>query len=126
MTQCKVNAMSQAQLIKLLLDGDRTCAELAEESGLHYVTVLDYTRALHKAGAVHIARWDKDIRGRDVLKIYKLGAGKDAKRQRLTSAQRQERVRVKRKAHEQVLVTQGRGRYVQSANGLLRFEAVHQ
>lgn len=50
MPQCKVNAMSQAQLIKLLLDGDRTCAELADESGLHYVTVLEYCRELHKAG----------------------------------------------------------------------------
>lgn len=126
MPQCKVNAMSQAQLIKLLLDGDRTCQELSEESGLHYVTVLQYCRELHKAGAVHITRWDKDIRGRDILKIYKLGEGKDAKRQKLTPAQRQERVRNKRKAHEQVLVTQGRGRYVQSANGLLRFEAIHQ
>ena len=126
MPQCKVNAMSQAQLIKLLIDGDRTCTELAEESGLHYVTVLEYCRELHKAGAAHITRWDKDVRGRDILKIYKLGKGKDAKRQKLTSAQRQERVRIKRRAHEQVLVVQGRGQYVQAANGRLRFEAVHQ
>ncbi len=72
----KVNAMSQAQLIKLLLDGTHTCTELAEATGLHYVTVLHYCRELHKAGAAHIHMWEKDSRGRDLLKVYKLGQGK--------------------------------------------------
>ena len=92
----KMNALAQAQLIKLLLDGDMSCAELAEETGLHYVTVLQYCRELHRAGAAHICRWEKDCRGRDVIKIYKLGLGRDAKRARLTSAERQARVRGRR------------------------------
>lgn len=94
----RVNALSQAQLIKLLLEGAYTCAELAEMTGLHYVTVLQYTRELHRAGAAHISSWEKDWRGRDLIKIYKLGQGRDAKRDRLTHAQRQARVRAKRKA----------------------------
>lgn len=92
----KVNAISQAQLIRLLLEGDYTCQELAEETGLHYVTVLQYTRELHRAGAAYIARWEKDSRGRDMLKVYKLGRGRDAQRARLTAAERQARVRSKR------------------------------
>jgi predicted ArsR family transcriptional regulator len=85
----KINAITQAQLIKLLLDGDRTCAELAEETGLHYVTVLQYTRELHRAGAAHITRYDKDVRGRDMLKVYKIGKGKDARREKKSACERQ-------------------------------------
>ena len=96
----KINAFTQARLIRLLIDGDLNCRELAEETGLHYVTVQEYTRELHHAGAVHICRWEKDSRDRDAIKIYKLGVGKDIKRDKLTSAQRQERVRKRRKMAE--------------------------
>ena len=96
----KLNAYHQAQLIKLLLDGTYSCSELAEETGLHYVTVLEYTRELHRAKAAHISMWEKDGRGRDMIKIYKLGESKDAKRSKLSAAERQQRVRDKRKAME--------------------------
>lgn len=92
----KINAICQAQLIKLLLDGVYTCQELAEQTGLHYVTVLQYTRELHSAGAAHICAWEKDGRGRDVIKIYKIGEAKDAKRKRMTDAQRQAKSRANR------------------------------
>lgn len=97
----KVNAMSQAHLIKLLLNGQHTCYELAQETGLHYVTVLQYTRELHRAKAAHICRWDKDTRGRDMLKVYKLGTARDAKRSRMTSAERQRVCRERARAAEQ-------------------------
>lgn len=93
----KINRFTQAQLIKLLLEGTYTCQELAEMSGLHYVTVLDYTRELHRVGAAHISSWEKDSRGRDIIKVYKLGAGKDAKRQRKTDSERQQAYRAKKK-----------------------------
>jgi hypothetical protein len=92
----KINAITQAQLIKLMLDGMLTCQELAEETGLHYVTVLQYTRELHAVGAAHICWWEKDVLGRDSIKVYKIGKGKDAKRQRMTGAERQARSRSKR------------------------------
>jgi predicted ArsR family transcriptional regulator len=96
----KINALTQAQLIRLLLEGTHSCAELAEETGLHYVTVLHYTRELHRAGAAHICMWEKDTRGRDLVKIYKLGKGADAKREKLTVAERQARSRQKKRAIE--------------------------
>lgn len=98
----KINTITQAQLIKLLLEGTYSCAELAEMTGLHYVTVLQYTRELHRAGAAHICMWDKDGRGRDLTKIYKLGAGKDVKRQRMTGAEKQRKYKAKKALHAQV------------------------
>jgi len=98
MKQIKVNAMAYGQLIKFMLEGIYTCEELAEMTGLHYVTVLHYTRELHRAKACFIASWEKDSRGRDAVKIYKIGQAKDAKRERMTASERQARLRQKRKA----------------------------
>lgn len=95
--QIKINAITQAKLIKLLLEGTYTCKELAEMTGLHYVTVLQYTRELHRAKAAYISAWDKDPRGRDLAKIYKLGEGRDAKRQKITAGDRQRAYRTKLK-----------------------------
>jgi predicted ArsR family transcriptional regulator len=118
----KVNAMSQAQLIKLLLDGTHTCTELAEATGLHYVTVLHYCRELHKAGAAHIHMWEKDSRGRDLLKVYKLGHGKDAKRRKMSAAERQQKYRDKKKHAQMVQVTTGNGEYEPRANGRIGYK----
>lgn len=93
----KINAITQAQLIKHLLEGIYTCDELAEHTGLHVVTVYQYTRELHRVGAAHISSWEKDARGRDIIKVYKLGPGRDAKREKLTAAERQQRRRDKQK-----------------------------
>ena len=103
----KINAFTQAKLIEAMLDGVYNCQELAEITGLHYVTVLHYTRELHRAKAAHISGWDKDSRGRDVVKIYRIGRGKDAKRERLTGAQRQARTREKKKAQEVAKIMMG-------------------
>lgn len=92
----KINAITQARLIKLLLDGTYTCQELADETGLHYVTVLQYTRELHRFKAAHITMWEKDSWGRDAIKVYKLGEGKDARRAKMTPAERQARHRQKK------------------------------
>lgn len=93
----KVNAISQAHLIKLMIEGVYTIRELAEETGLHYVTVTQYTRELHRAKAAHIVRWDKDSRGRDAIRIYKIGPGRDVKRSSMTSSERQAISRARRK-----------------------------
>ena len=94
----KINAVLYARMCSLMTTGDMTCQELAEETGLHLVTVYQYTRELHRFGAAHICRYEPDARGRHIIKIYKLGVGKDAKRVRMTGAQRQARSRAKRQA----------------------------
>ena len=103
----KINRFTQAKLIEAMLDGVYSCTELAEITGLHYITVLEYARELHRAKAAHICGWEKDSRGRDVIKIYKIGRGKDAKREKMTSAQRQARVRAKQKGLEFATILSG-------------------
>lgn len=85
----KMTAVSFAHLVRLMLDGERDCRELAEETGLHYVTVLSYTRELHRKKAAHICKWLPDDRGRFLTKVYKIGAGRDARRPKASDAERQ-------------------------------------
>lgn len=93
----KINAISYAKLVALMLDGTYDCKELAEITGLHYVTVLHYTREMYKEGACHIGSWNKDDRGRDLRIVYKIGKGKDAKRNTMTRNERAARYRAKKK-----------------------------
>ena len=123
-TQVKINAFTSAHLMYLLLDGDRTIDELSEETGLHRITVERYLRALHARGAAFIHRWDPNRQGRHVIKIYKLGRGKDAPRVRLTAAERGARRRAKVKSQQMAAVTAGRGQFVPSGNGRYRYEEV--
>lgn len=99
-TTIKVNAMAYAHMVELMLDGTHSCQELARATGLHYVTVLDYTRAMHRAGAAHICAWEKDKRGRDLIKVYRIGRGRDAKRHKLSARERSARYREKIKNRE--------------------------
>ena len=89
----KVNALSYAHMVKLMLEGLYTVKEIAEQTGLHYVTVCQYSRELHRVGAAHICAWQPDARDRDAIKIYKIGEGKDAKRRKLSASERQRRHR---------------------------------
>lgn len=89
----KVNALSYAHMVRLMIDGLYTIEEIAEQTGLHYVTVCQYARELHRAQAAHICAWQPDARDRDALKIYKIGLGKDVKRRKLSSKERQRRHR---------------------------------
>jgi hypothetical protein len=98
MKQIKMNAICYAQMCAAMIEGDMTCEELAQETGLHIVTVYQYARELHRFGAAHIARYLPDVRGRHLIKVYKLGPGRDAKRVRMSHAERQQRTREKRKA----------------------------
>lgn len=114
--------MCQAQLIKLLMEGLYNCRELAEQTGLHYVTVLQYTRELHEAGAAHICMWQKDNRGRDLIKVYKLGEGKNAKRRSMSPAERQLRYRNKLRQQKMQQVVAGKAEFVDRGNGQVGFE----
>lgn len=124
--QIKINTITQAQLIKLLLEGVYSCRELAEHTGLHYVTVLQYTRELHRAGAAHICRYEHDPRGRALIKVYKLGEGKDAKRKPVADAEKARQYRERKRAANDDLVRAGLATYVKAANGRLRFESLKE
>lgn len=74
----KVNAMSFSIMCKLLMDGTRTCHELSEDTGLHVLTIYDWTREMHRQGVIHICMWEGE--GRSSTRIFKFGPGKDAPR----------------------------------------------
>lgn len=120
----KMNAVAQAQLIKLLIQGAYSCKELAEMTGLHYVTVLQYCRELHEAEAVHICMWVKDERGRDLTKIYKLGEGNDKKRQRIPDKVRQAKYRDKIKQQRMQEVIAGNAEFVDHNNGEMGYREI--
>ena len=118
----KLNALLQAKLIKLLMEGAYSCKELAEMTGLHYVTVLQYCRELHIEGAVHICMWAKDDRGRDLTKIYKLGEGNDKLRHQMSAAERQARYRAKKKQMQLNQVLGGNAEFIDRGNGQVGYE----
>ena len=60
------------------MDGTRTCQELADDTGLHKLTIYDWTAVLHKQGVIHICMWEGE--GRSSMRIFKFGPGKDAPR----------------------------------------------
>lgn len=97
--QIKINALTQAKLIRLLLIGDYMLSELAEETGLHYTTVCEYCRKLRAEGALYVRRWEPDKRGARRMPVYRLGFHKDADRPPpTTSAERQRRTRERQRA----------------------------
>lgn len=117
----KINAVLQARLIKLLLEAPHSAKELALETGLHYLTCLDYLRALHKEKAAYIAAYAPDTQGRHSIKQFALGSKPDAKRIRLTQAQRQARVREKKRAIQTLMVLAGKGEFIPRKNGRYLF-----
>lgn len=92
----KVNAMTFSILVKLLMEGTRTCYELAEDTGLHVLTVYDWTREMHRQGLIHICMWEGE--GRHSVRIFKFGPGKDAARPIKPRSQIHAEYRAKQKA----------------------------
>jgi len=78
----RVNALSYANLIKLLHEGGYTSVELAERTGLAPRTVLRTTYELWRVGMVHIGEWHGAYR------CFQLGPGKDVPRPTTTSTER--------------------------------------
>lgn len=94
-----VTAMTYAKLMKLLTEGTRNTRELSEAVGVHYETMRDYIRALHKEGVIHVVMWDDDARGANTIAVWMLGQEADAKqRPSKTPIQRQAAYRAKKKA----------------------------
>jgi DNA-binding IclR family transcriptional regulator len=89
-----------AKMVAALLEG-ATSADITEASGLSHATTRGYLRMLRKEGAVHVSSWEPDHSGRLSLRVYKLGAGKDARRPRpqFDHAEFQRRLRAK---HRQI------------------------
>lgn len=116
-TCVKVNAMSYAIMLKNMIDGDNTCFDLAEITGLHVLTVYYYCRELHKQGVIHVSHYEPDVHGRHTTKVYKFGPGRDAKRIQMSAVERQARHRAKVAAQQVSQVMAGKAEFIPRANG---------
>lgn len=94
----KVNALSFGLMLQYLVEHPHTSfQELADHSGLHYITVGDWVRVWHKLKLVHISGWDPDSLGRPNVKLYSFGPGPDVKRMRKSDAQKARDYRIRKK-----------------------------
>lgn len=98
----RVSHLTLANLVKAMIPGILTCQELADESGLHYSTVLEITKAMHRAGACYICDWQDDARGRQTIKVFKIGTGKDRKKSLVSSTEKSRRYRARLKAMAEI------------------------
>jgi len=105
----KVNALSQAHLVRLLFEGGYSRAELAERAGLHYATVVSYVAHFRRVNIAYIDEYLPDSRGRLCVPGYKIGLDQpDMKRpKKPTPAQRQQATRNKRKSIEIIQLMAG-------------------
>ena len=83
----RLGALSMSKVMRALLDGPCSVGELKIASGLSTNTLYEYLRALRKEGVVHICAWEKDATGRESLRVFKLGAGKDKPRSKKSKAE---------------------------------------
>lgn len=104
----KINALSYAKMIAALIQCPATVQELAEETGLHHLTVAIHVRALYKEKVIRIGGWDHDSMGRQQIKVWAWGKGEDApKREPKTNAQIKRRARARRKQREMARLMAG-------------------
>lgn len=94
----RVNAIAIAEMLKAAQEGIYTSWELVEMTGLSINTVRGYMNVFHKAGVVHVCDWEEDTRGNRTRKVYKLGAGKDVKKPKMSQSEVNRRYREKTKA----------------------------
>lgn len=99
----RLNAMAVADMVRLLQRGTPTMHQLVEASGLSIHTVRAYVKALHKAGAVHIAGWKADGRGAYVTPRWALGHADDVAR----PGPIEQAVRMRGHRHRQGLIAAG-------------------
>lgn len=110
----KINQETYALAIKYLIKNDATIHQLAEETGLHYVTASSLIKTFRKHKLVHVCDWEQDKRGRDQTIVIRWGSGSDKKRYSMTTAERSRLYRARRKNNETFTVVQRMGRNEQA------------
>lgn len=74
----RIGAITQAKFVRLLMAGDSTVLEIAEETGMHPETARRYIRALRSEDAIYIHRYGPDRRGLYCAAVYKIKIGDEA------------------------------------------------
>lgn len=82
-------------LMKTLEESDLTYAEMVEVSGFSIWYLIRLMRRLSAEGKVHVCGYLKDRLGRESVKIYRFGRGKNAIPNKLTGAEKQRRYKAR-------------------------------
>ncbi len=67
-----LNAITYANMMKMLLTGEHTRADITRGTGLHSTTVAKYVKYLHKYGVVYISDWKINPVSRNHFPCYSL------------------------------------------------------
>lgn len=78
--QVRLSHITFALVLEELMSGPCTAMHLAEHSGMGHRYVRRLLRTMREKKLAHIASWEKDSRGRQVVMVFALGHGRDAPR----------------------------------------------
>lgn len=84
-------------LMKTLKETDLTYKEMVEISGFTIWSLIKYIKKLHAEEKVHVCGYYKDSIGRETIKIFRYGKGKDAVRNKLSGADKQKNYKARKK-----------------------------
>lgn len=85
--QVRLNHLTFTLLLEELLSGPTTVPSLVEHCGMSHRYICQLLRTMHAKKVVHVSGWEKDSIGRVGVKVFALGAGKDAPRPRKPRAE---------------------------------------
>lgn len=94
----RIKQSDQLAIVELLLTGDMSYDDLADQSGLSKDRVARFMRRARKM--VHVSSYGPDKNGRLFVRRFAWGAGSDAPRpgRVLTAAEQMRKLRARRKA----------------------------
>ena len=76
----RVTALTNALLIRELMNGPCTAPEPVQVTGLGARTVTTYMLALYRQRCVRIAAWERDSSGKQSIRCFAFGDAPDAKK----------------------------------------------
>lgn len=83
--------------MKTLKETDLTYKEMCEISGFRIWSLIRYIKKLESEKKVHVCGYYKDSLGRETIKIFRYGKGKDAIKKKLSGAEKQKNYKQRKK-----------------------------
>ena len=75
--QVRLGYLVYAMVLEEMLSGPVTARAIADHTGLGHRYVCRMLKAMHQRKVVHLSGWDKDVIGRNGVRVYSLGPGRD-------------------------------------------------
>jgi hypothetical protein len=79
-SQIRLGSLMFTLTMERLMQSPASNYDLADHTGMHYITVSRLMRMMHARKVVHVAAWVKSPRTRYIERVWALGSGMDAER----------------------------------------------